>query len=119
MSGPDGREAYLGLADELSGDPRFLSIADPEYIWAAREWAATHHANWPPCPDVDNALLHVRTMEDLHGRCNRCGDMFMIADADQMVGRRLLDERAEVMEDDHVIIVHVGCLRGGDKKVRG
>lgn len=56
------REAYLGLADELSAEGATLAEFDPEWVAAAEEFAALHGLPWP-IRDVDIALDLVRRAE--------------------------------------------------------
>ena len=55
-----GQQAWVNIADELSGDPRFLAdAADPWYVEEAQRFAAAHGLPWPPPGDVDHALRMV------------------------------------------------------------
>lgn len=50
------REAYLGLADELSAIPTFLDEADETYVTAGETFALRLGLPWPPVADLDVAL---------------------------------------------------------------
>lgn len=58
-----GRYAYLDIADELSGDERFLDDVDPQWERAARRFAEDLGVSWPPVADIDQALEVVRAAE--------------------------------------------------------
>lgn len=49
------RERYFGLADELSGDPDFMSCVDDDYRDAAYHYAVIHELPWPP-PAIDQGV---------------------------------------------------------------
>ena len=52
-----GRNCWLAIADELSGDADYLSDLDPAWRDAAQRWARCEGLPFPPPDDIDDALV--------------------------------------------------------------